>query len=874
MNSARKCSSAILLFCSSMISPPIIAVEFFEETRVCSATCLSTTATTVSVDLDDLRLSASEVTREYDKLRKHWTKTTRVGKYTDFLMLDVPTSLSKALISEIPIFGSIAGDALDRLKEEAKKHVQARTKKILRAALDEIERSGNRSSFDVADGAARLSMVDESLRRLNALNSDETLFDNIDDPQLQNEFQQSAIELLTTAVSDLRTVVAANQQGIGAIRSELTEQAAALRIVRAAAMQLGEKHRDLKAKIAAVQTAREQNAPSTREEVAVKIQVQNLVRTGEKVQVQLGAAAEIFEHIGAPGASRAAALGSSLVNLGTGIARVYLGDPSAILPTIASGIGLVKGLSGGGGGGPDPLLAKIVELQKITIRKLDQLIVAVHENHKEVIDALGIVNGNLVRVYERILEREKREFVACFQLVRPHAFVPSTDLVHANFIRRNESIRFSSYEEFFEHASRIDTSTIFGCKVTLGSFFTADSGKISSFFELRGVELLPRNGEDGVSGPGAQKIKDEVTRTNLVRAIDTVGRMATGHLKRDWLAVLAQPRPAYSSMKDMLDDPQEPENSVEATMLPNLIEAVPVALSPTKVRRYTGLLVGSHFYYELTDQRHFPYPPDEVAGKIQPKSNGRVQLEWARLILDASIAQQTVLAGDPFFSIAFEVWKRTSAAEIACESWPGSALLRRPEPCDANASETKAFAENLRRQLFGTSEHTNPDGPVNPRCSGPTTVDSEKIGLFEISALAARNLAAYAVYRRLEENRISPLLYRFAYGAEGHPALLKSLLGDDLSISWSDCAEPDKGISRGWYLQFFGARGQLPTPEMIDTGSYIFPPSLIGLMDVRHWVNQELAGYELVDAKSGLSAQDVRVAKELFMLGFSPLQTH
>jgi hypothetical protein len=281
-------------------------------------------------------------------------------------------------------------------------------------------------------------------------------------------------------------------------------------------------------------------------------------------------------------------------------------------------------------------------------------------------------------------------------------------------------------------------------------------------------------------------------------------------------------------------------------------------LSVIAVRRYSGWLAASHFYFELTDGASHPYPRQELLKMSKTSQRGRDLLEWAAVLTDVAVAQQVLEQGGLLVPLAWRAWMAESDEELICRDWAGANLLaNRSSLCNIDNDKVTAagtkYASDLRALLFGTKEMEERKDP-------------EAGGLLRANPLFARNLVRYGVRQTLESKKSNALAYQVAVGSPDGTELIHKLLGPKWSPKFNTKNDAQSGLKVGWSITIHGTPIMLPSADDVWKGSVALQPGYIGLLDARRRVSEELAGYRFV---STATTAELSNLKRLLRSGFS-----
>ena len=817
-------------------------VQFIESEMSCSASCLDISSRPVAngpVPTASRVQADPAVRAKYERLVRHWEKTNRAEHYLQFFTLELPASMAKGVLGEIPVLGSMAGDAIDKGIEEIKSAREERARRILRSSLIEIENEGRVDEFLEQDGPGRLALAEDALRKLGALTQDENLFDKITSPGQRDELQNSAIRLLTEGLTQTQAAVAANVQEIGNLQGQIAKLSE-----RVTALEDAETTRKEAAANLTMQTAAVDDVSDPLEkqqaEHARRASVREFLKKSKVASDQLDAAAGILDEVGAPEAARAVNFASGATQLAAGIALSTV-DPTAILPTVLGGLKFMKAF--GGGGEADPIaaqLSQILRLQKRILERLVEIEELIEENHREVMTAISVVNSNVLAIYDQLREEPQRRLARCGQIVRPDSFYPANHPDQAGFVVAFQPTRFESFEDFFDHAAA-NESNIEPCMDALSEFFTVPNGLINNTFLLSEVRLID---------PGETQGRVEVFLRELA---EETHAFVAGSFSEESLLGFALVASTPDLLHQVIEMSEPVSDEISEIDRVNFLANLGRTLSPISVRRYGSWLVGTHFYFELTGARFGVINRDAVLNREGPiETTGRDLLEVAASIVDVAIAQQNLHAGGPLLPVGYAAWLEDRDSHLTCDNWVGSSIvIGKQEACSRGNQET--FATDLRKAFFGAPE--------------------EPAGLLARNALLARNLALYGVTRRLEERSRTKLSYDVAYNATRNASLLKRVLGEDWDIRWRSEEEAGAAENAGWNVLINGIAIPLPKPEQVYRGTFAIQPELVGLIDLRRRISEEIAGYRIFsqeDTPAALDRDQRQLAKEFMVAGASP----
>lgn len=859
----------LLSVASLLLSLATGAEEFLDSKHLCSASCMAMLSKVDSGPNPSrettLILGDRDVVLRYEQLANRVEKINEIGSEMNFRM-DVGSTGARVFATEVlgklPLVGSVASEFIGKVVEQGKESATENMRLGIRAGLMEIENdSPSKLLFERAEGLKKLAMIDDALHKVRALTGNETLFSGITDPRVRDEVMQSAIRLLAEAAevrnqmdksnerSDLKKQVKANTNEIRQARARFTKMSIQMD-------QLQKAQADLNKNLLYLNKGQNGNENELSTTVADdrRHSVDSYRKAASVVRGQLDAASGIFNELGIPELARMTNLASGTVNLASSIAQCSI-DPTAILPTVLSGFQFLKGFLGGG---PDPIqqsLQKVLEVQTKILKEIEKLEAQVRQNHQEVMKAITIVNHNVILNYELLRSNTEQELIPCTFLVNPEAYYPRNH-EYANFIRPQAQTRFSSYDAFFKRASskRINNKT---CKEALTKHFSALNGDIAPVFHLSKAQyIMPSDGKGaGTVGPRARAAEYQRTLS------EKYASFLQSYTSSDYWPTLAHATVSTHALEELLSENKPQDSDYHRDIVNNLF----VDLDPIAVQRYVGLLVGTHFYFELTDDTTGkPFRRDVVLKDSgDPRDQGLELLQWSRTITDVAMAQLAVQEGHFLLPLAYGAWKEKDDSQLVCgDGIRKRIILQAKRICPEKEEEVgdsdpvllvhrlKETMEKFRTLLLG-----NTDG---------------KEGLLSLNPLFARNLVLFGVLEDLAKRKHSALAYDVAYSAEETSSLLSIVLGEDWDIRWSAAGKPELDIPNGWYVVINNVNIPLPLPPQVYSRAFYLQPKHLGLLDVQRRVAKEIAGYEVTIGQKAFQEKELKWMKNFMLIGNSP----
>ena len=245
-----------------------------------------------------------------------------------------------------------------------------------------------------------------------------------------------------------------------------------------------------------------------------------------------------------------------------------------------------------------------------------------------------------------------------------------------------------------------------------------------------------------------------------------------------------------------------------------------MALSPQVIARHVEFLIFAHPFFEV-DEALEETSPTRLISLETTSIEGRELLRSALALVEAAIAQQTMLAGVAALADMDRVWRDG---------------VRPREQGESDA----AFAQRVRAW-------------------------SELQNVIAADGALRRNLILYAVSTAVHEAG-NLLVYGVAYAMAGDASYLRSLLPEArFPLVWrapaagqpprADHGNPTQ--STGWHLQIAASEYPLPTPLEVSAGELVQTPDLKGLVDLKNKLLAELHGY-LATENLSASRREIR----------------
>ena len=849
---SRFCALAIAL--CVLVTREAHSQQFVGSDLRCSSACMQTAAseTGQAPQWDGVSLgNGNALADRYKALADRVEGLNTADSVLRFALVEAPASFVKDAADWLPIGGNLANDLIDKGIEALKEKSERDVAIILRTGLRQLEQEGA-SGFESQDGESRLLSVENALRGLKVLGQDERLFEAIDSPRQQNELQQSAIRLLTSGLADLRRQVAVNTGELVRLKGRVDRVGRQVGQLQESVAEL----RARKSEVEASAAARAKAVDDVDRERLHREEVRQFLSTSKTVTTQLNAAAGILQELGAPEAARVVSAASGAVDLAGGIALCTV-NPAAILPTVLNGVKFIKGLLGGG---PDPVqaaLTQIIKLQQQILGRLAAIESQIRRNHSEVMAALSAINHNVLINTEWLRQEVVVQLQRCVPLIRPGAVVPlAGNPPRAGFLNVEQSTRFASYESYGAHATAA-IDHIGTCKDALANYFQPIAGSDSPahlIFRLSDARFVASPSLpvelQGTFNQRVEAYKRRIASKNL----EVLGR----YIKSEFWPDLAIGRLTLNDIAGRSLRERPRRNS--QTHTDYLLEVLGTPLSATAVRRYGGWLAATHFYFELTDDRHRPIQRRRLLGGQRGTTTGEALLSWALVLADAAIAQQALEHGDVLIPLLWQAWQSPSDDALLCGKWSGSEMLRDRElncALEKLSDQGKKVAAQLRSDLLGAPEEPNPPNQL-PNTDGG--------GLLRANPILARNLVLFAVHERLTSIRSNSLAYRLALEADPLLQMPKDLLGDALKLYYRETADEKSGLRVGWYTVINNTSIMLPSADEVKAGLLALQPEYLGLLDTRRRISEELTGYTFVRT---LSRQDLTDVQRLLMSGIT-----
>ncbi len=885
-------TTAIIALTSSALAGAELGPERFiqSETR-CSPASMNLLARPVA-DMSSVLHPGlpSGYQGDFESLRKKAELLDRSQSIERFFTVGLPGHVIKFAADFIPGVGYAIQTGIDGAIEVFDNNQRQVAMQSFRRGLLELEAdpSNFKAFMDEQDGNARLAFVEQQLAKLGDLNADEALFDNISDPALRDEVQQSAIRMLTRGLAVLTDQVKRNSKQLKKFTGE------DLKSIRAELKKNRKLLIDAKAEIAAQQkkvqnvvdgqkeavkgssgepAQGEEWIASERAEAVRRKQVGDFIARTKRVTEQLDAASGILHELGAPEAARAVGFVSGSTKLMQGIALSSV-NPAAILPTVLNGVKFLKGFFGSSS--KDPLgeaLNQIIKTQRQILGRLADIDRMLRNQHAQTMEGIDAVNANTILIYDLLREQRQDSFDHCWPLLKSEAFFDpqnSKEQQLGFFIRDRADVRWSSYEEFSTAALAAAQDQAIGpCKKAIREVFIPNDQKIANAFLEDEVELGP--------SAGTARVKREKERVVAHRLLtERTTRLAMTVLTEDRKTDLVRISLTSSGLAAKAQGEQNSSLNTDESYRSRFRDTIGSPLSHRWVRKYVSVLLGTYPYIELSNSSGaLPYRRVVKKGPRPRMTKLAVgYLSEAAFVLDVALAQEAVRMGDLVLPLAHRLLVEQNPLKALCDPWPLSKLYDFDKLCalqdEEKGSQQVDVRTNLvRRTLFG-------DEVSLEECEALDTVElpvDGECGLIHYNRQFARNLGAYIAHTELSERGNSSLAYEVSY-ASRHPSLLKRVLGDNWVFNHvsAEEANPSQGLREGWHVVVNKRRIPLPTPEELYSGRYVTQPSTLALVNLRRRIGAEIAGYEVITSvgDDGLTSQQARRMRELMAFGASP----
>lgn len=865
----------LVIICSLFL---LVGHEARAENLECSLTCLELIANQGKLSKNnlasDLTKYQSEIEKRYKRLRVRVSNHSNFKGIMEFMTLDMPGTIVKAVVSEAPFVGSIAADAIDGSQSLIKEKMAKNYQKIIRKSLVLIEKDQNLSQeFDLAiSPQTRFEVVNNALVKLKALNSDENLFDSIQDPKLRDEIQQSSIRMLIGSVKTLTMQVKKNHSDITNIASSLKRNS---KIVSKLEKEMDKLRIQAKTLRVKAEKAKNRTNDDLKDTKNIGYRPSEFIKDVENTGKQLAVTSEILNELGAPEAARAVGFASGAVNLALGIATCSV-DPLAILPTVLGGIKFFKSFGGAKKKRTDPSLKYlkiILKLQKKILSKLDILEKNISDNHLKTMRALVTVNENVLLMYDSLRTQQTQDFNHCYGLRRKDTFYPSSHPERSNYLRFGQTPNFEDLKSFRVHASSLQQDSINNCLQILHRHFTAvgESGaKISPVFRTNLSKRISEKGDPVAVDPIA----------NLSEHAIALARQLSGDTRL--LSLRFDQRTIDQIMGSISQTDKQLAEGITSKYAREYFPNLFTSLNPIAVSRYVSILLGTHFYYELAPNGVVLRPERELSSVVN-SIEARNVMAWAHVILDIAIAQENLKVGAGLLPLLYTVTFRTCEKnKINVDIIPGIDKILNKEACKKLHAYQSIFNDRLlgkELQLLSQKSNLRKNWEISldkwPVVFRTTPEKRQKGRLMHTFArnnpLFARNFAHFIVDRRLKVTGNSATAYRLAFDSIRAPNLLKKVLGRlPMQIVWSEKNAPNSGARRGWNFLINGTHLPLPSPDQLDSGQLLLTPEYQHLLWLRSLVVRENLSYQLANIDS-LSTGDVQDLKFLMSAGIDPI---
>lgn len=309
------------------------AQDFAASGVNCSLSCMETVA--VNKEGAGATKGNIDYQQEYTDLYSRLQFINTADSALRFTMVEAPAKLIKGAMGPLlGVGGAFADLAVDKGLEALKEYEDDQTRQILRRALKAMESQRDWAHFGELDGNVRLARVEDTLRKLKALNASEDLFDNLP-PDQKIAANNHAIQLLTTGLDDLKRQVVVNTKSVGQLRTTIQKLHAQVTAVSKTASEMKEQRAGLEASVTNA-TSNASVFPIVADNKALQY-----AKGARDASGQLAAAAGILAETGNPDAARMVNVASGAMQLASGIAMCYV-NPTAILPTVLSGIQFLR----------------------------------------------------------------------------------------------------------------------------------------------------------------------------------------------------------------------------------------------------------------------------------------------------------------------------------------------------------------------------------------------------------------------------------------------------------------------------------------------------------------------------------------------------
>jgi len=455
----------------------------------------------------------------------------------------------------------------------------------------------------------------------------------------------------------------------------------------------------------------------------------------------------------------------------------------------------------------------IVANQKLIVQELVGIVEQMEKNHREVIEELQEIHGDVLYNRALIGQRVEEEYGQCANIT-----------YHPREKRRliNTAAHIYPSVEDFEYLSRNFPSAISACLTRIDKI--VDSGKdfLKNPFWLESYKTTT-NGIGGflekVHTPSLSLLRNETLLANENNA--ALLEVAIGSVENRLGSLLA-PMHDVARLDVKLAAPIEgweqrfPKADPFLNPLSELIEN---ALSPEAIQMHVGYVLDLHVYDQLLTPSFELYSLNELVTEKTVRESGAVRLDRALSLVDVAIAQQTLQAGDILLPVLREIF--------------------------SNYVEIKQLPAKFRPGTL-------------------TALYDEAVQLLNNNALLARNFVLYKLRHEITKHNF--LNYAVALGSTDAILLGRlteyhvgeSTLDDGWTFKWCSAEDPEDEVCQtkapaGWSARIGNRYYALPSADELEKGQFQYHPELRMLLNLRSRLVEEISTYDLY---KGLNMQN------------------